>query len=115
MPNFGSLARKYVPWILVAVLSVGRQPNALAQASSASLTVGIADTTGAVIPNAGVVIRNMDTNQEQRSVSGKSGSATFSFLKPGRYALTVSKDRFADIAVDNILLNVGDERQLQLV
>jgi hypothetical protein len=115
MHNFKSLARKYAPWLLVALLFVGLQPNALAQASSASLTVGIADTTGAVIPNAGIVIRNMDTNQEQHSVSGKTGSASFSFLKPGHYALTVSKDKFADIAVGNILLNVGDEKQLQLV
>jgi len=115
MPNFALLARKYAPWILVALLSVGLRPSALAQASSASLTVGIADTTGAVIPDAGVVIRNMDTNQEQRSVSGKSGSANFSFLKPGHYALTVSKETFADIAVSNILLNVGDQRQLQVV
>jgi hypothetical protein len=115
MPKFASLARKYAPWMFVALLSLNLQPSARAQASSASLTVSIADTTGAVIPNAGVVVRNMDTNQEQHSVSGKSGSANFSFLKPGHYALTVSKDKFADIAVDNILLNVGDDRQLQLV
>jgi Carboxypeptidase regulatory-like domain len=115
MPKFASLARKYAPCILVAFLSLGLQRSVFAQASSASLTVGIADTTGAVIPDAGVVIRNIDTNQEQRSVSGKTGSASFSFLKPGHYALTVSKDKFADIAVDNIVLNVGDERQLQLV
>jgi hypothetical protein len=115
MPKFRGFICKYAPWMLVALFSVGIQLSALAQATSASLSVSIADTTGAVILNAGVVIRNMDTNQEQRSVSGKSGSANFSFLKPGHYALTVSKDKFADIAVDNILLNVGDERQLQLV
>jgi hypothetical protein len=115
MHKFTSLARKCAPWMLVALLSVELQPTAFSQASSASLAVSIADTTGAVVPNAGVAIRNMDTNQEQRSVSGKSGSASFSFLKPGHYVLTVSKDKFADIAVDNILLNVGDEKQLQLV
>jgi hypothetical protein len=114
MPKFTSVVREYAPWILVALLSVGLQPSAFPQSSSASLAVGIADTTGAVIPNAGVVVRNMDTNQEQRSVSGKSGTANFSFLKPGRYALTVSKDTFADVAVENILLNVGDDKQLKL-
>lgn len=115
MPKFQALVCKYAPWMLVALLCAGIHLSAFAQASSASLSISIADTTGAVIPNAGVVIRNIDTNQEQRSVSGKSGSAIFPFLKPGHYVLTVSKDKFADIAVGNILLNVGDERQLQLV
>ena len=114
MPKFTSVFREYAPWILVALLSVGLQPNAFSQSSSASLTVDIADTTGAVVPNAGVVIRNMDTNQEQRSASGKSGNATFSFLKPGHYALTVSKDNFADVAVSNIVLNVGVDRHVEL-
>jgi Carboxypeptidase regulatory-like domain len=96
-------------------LSLCLQPCVLADAGSASLTVYISDTTGAVIPGATVVIHNMATNQQQRMTSGKSGSAAFSFLKPGHYALTVSKDNFSAISVDNILLNVGDEKQLQLV
>jgi len=115
MPKIQALVCKYAPRFLVALVSLGLQANAFAQASSANLTISIADTTGAVIPDAGVVIRNVDTNQEQHSVSGKAGSARFSFLKPGHYALTVSKDKFADIAVNNIVLNVGDDKQLQLV
>jgi Carboxypeptidase regulatory-like domain/TonB-dependent Receptor Plug Domain len=115
MPKFQAFVRKYAPWTLVALVSLGLQPSILAQASSASLRVSIADTTGAVIPDAAVIIRNTDTNQEQRSASGKSGSTSFSFLKPGHYALIVSKDTFSDIAVENILLNVGDDRQLELV
>jgi len=115
MPKFAAHARKYGPWIMVALLSLSLQPCVLADASSATLTVNISDTTGAVIPDANVVIHNMATNQQQRATSGKSGNATFSFLKPGHYALTVSKDNFSAISVDNILLNVGDEKQLQLV
>ncbi len=115
MPKFAAHARKYGPWIMVALLSLCLQPCVLADASSASLTVNISDTTGAVIPDANVLIHNMATNQQQRATSGKSGNATFSFLKPGHYALTVSKDNFSAISVDNILLNVGDEKQLQLV
>jgi hypothetical protein len=115
MSKFRVVVGKYAPWFLVALVSLSLQPDTFAQASSANLTISIADTTGAVVPDAGVVIRNVDTNQEQHSVSGKTGSASFSFLKPGHYALTVSKAKFADIAVDNIVLNVGDEKQLQLV
>ena len=115
MPKFAVHARKYGPWIMVALLSLCLQPCVLADANSASLTVNISDTTGAVIPDANVVIHNMATNQQQHVTTGKSGNATFSFLRPGHYALTVSKDNFTAISVDNILLNVGDEKQLQLV
>ncbi|MBB6143715.1 hypothetical protein HNQ77_001664 [Silvibacterium bohemicum] len=115
MPRFKTLLSKYFLWMFVALFSLGQQPTVLAQASSASLTVSITDTTGAVIPDASVVIRNTDTNQEQRSTSGKSGSTSFSFLKPSHYALFVSKQSFADIAIDNITLNVGDDKHLQLI
>jgi len=91
------------------------QLRCYADTSSASLSVSIADTSGAVIPGAEIVIRNVETNQEQRVNSARSGYASFAFLKPGHYSLTVSKDGFADISVKDILLNVGDQRQLQLV
>src|SRR5260370_3344191 len=38
----------------------------------------------------------------------------FSFLRPGHYTLTVSKNAFADVVVDRIVLNVGDDKRLQL-
>src|SRR5258708_10926131 len=112
MSKFQALVCKYAPWMLVALLCLGLQPSVLGQATSASLTVSIADTTGALIPNVEVVIRNVETNQEQRTNSGTSGSSTFSFLKPGRYALTISKQDFTEVAVNNIALNVGDEKHL---
>jgi hypothetical protein len=67
-----------------------------------------------MVPTADVVIRNIDTNQEQHAQSGRSGTVTFSFLKPGHYALAVSKKTFADVQVSNIVLNVGDEKKLEL-
>ena len=88
---------------------------AFADASSASLSITVADTSGAVIPEATATLRNSDTNQQQTSLSNKSGSASFPFLKPGHYVLTVSKDGFSDVTVDSILLNLGDEKHLQLV
>lgn len=86
-----------------------------ADSSTANLSVSVTDPSGAVIADARLVLRNADTNQEQQTDTGKEGVATFSFLKPGRYSLTVAKTSFADVIVDRIVLNVGDERHLQLV
>lgn len=88
--------------------------RAVADASTANLSVLLTDASGAQIPQARLVLRNVDTNQEQVAESGKSGVASFSFLKPGHYTLTVSKAAFADVVVNRISLNVGDDKRVQL-
>src|SRR3984885_4066354 len=115
MSYFGLLARRFAPWTLMILLSVDLKPYAIAQVSSASLTLAIADSSGAVVREAEVVLRNVDTNQEQNSTSNTSGGTTFPFLKPGVYSAVVSKPGFSDVAVNNIRLNVGDQKQLNLV
>jgi hypothetical protein len=115
MPIFVAPFRKLAPWMFVAVLSLGLQIRGYADTASASLTLEITDTSGFVIQDAEVAVRDTSTNQEQRAHSGKSGITTFPFLKPGRYALVVSKQSFSEVSVDNIILNVGDQKSLQLV
>jgi len=115
MHPLASFCRKFAPSMTIVLLSFCVPSRALADDSSANLSIGITDTSGALIPDAAVVIRNAETNQEQRAQSGKTGTASFSFLKPGHYKLVVSKRGFSDVSVDNILLNVGDEKLLQLV
>lgn len=106
--------RRLAVWILLITIWTGLQSSAHADSSTANLTVSVTDTSGAIIQGAHLVLRNAETNQEQATDSGSAGAATFSFLKPGHYTLTVSKQAFADIVVDGILLNVGDEKRLQL-
>jgi hypothetical protein len=115
MPTVVGLLRNFACWIIIALLSLSLHPYSYADDASATLSVAIADTSGAVIPGATIVIRNASTNQEQRATSDKGGNGFFSYLKPGHYALLVSKQSFSDVAVDNVNLNVGDEKHLQLV
>ncbi len=115
MSYFEVLVRRLVSSMCVISLCCGASSLAFADASSASLSITVSDTSGAVIPDAKAVLRNSDTDQQQTSASNRSGNTSFQFLKPGRYTLTVSKDGFSDVSVAGILLNVGDERQLQLV
>ncbi len=83
-------------------------PNEIfADATSATLSITITDPSGAMVSGADVSLQNTDTNQQQATQSGRSGATTFSFLKPGHYSLIVSKEHFSDIAVGNIILNVG--------
>ena len=114
MPKIEAQFRKFAVWLFFAALWTCVGMSARADSSTANLTVSLTDSSGAVIPGARLLLRNSDTNQEQQAKSGSSGSAVFPFLKPGHYQLTVSKETFADVVVDTIVLNVGDERHLQL-
>jgi Carboxypeptidase regulatory-like domain/TonB dependent receptor-like, beta-barrel len=114
MPKIEAQFRKLAVWILCAALWTCLGMSARADSSTANLSVSLTDPSGAAIPGARLLLRNSDTSQEQQSKSGPSGSAIFPFLKPGHYQLTVSKEAFADVVVNKIVLNVGDERHLQL-
>lgn len=115
MSHFGVFVHRLVSSMCVISLFCCAWLPAFSEASSASLSISIADASGAVVQGAIATLRNSDTNQRQTLFSTKSGSASFPFLKPGHYVLTVAKDGFSDVTVGSILLNVGDEKHLQLV
>lgn len=60
------------------------------QGGLATITGTITDASGAVIPNAPVVVRNLETGQVSNAASSDSGSYTVSQLVVGDYELTVT-------------------------
>ncbi len=114
MSYFEVLVRRLVSSMCVLSLCCGASSMAFADASSASLNITVSDTSGAVISDAIATLRNRDTTQQQTALSSTLGSANFPFLKPGHYDLTLSKAGFADLTVNSIVLNVGDEKHLDI-
>ena len=107
--------RRFVPGLFAVAACLSVHNLAVADASSASLLVTLTDSSGAMVPDADVTLRNSDTNQDQHVSSQKAGIAAFPFVKPGHYELIVMKMGFADVSVSNIELNVGDNRRIQLI
>jgi len=66
----------------------------------------VLDSTGAAIPAAQVVVHNQATGVDAKTVTTGSGDYTVSYLIPGTYSITVSKDGFATELKTDILLNV---------
>lgn len=114
MSNFEVFVRRLVSSMCAIALCCCASTLAFADAGSASLSITVSDVSGAVIQGATASLRNSDTNQLQTSLSNKSGGASFPFLKPGHYTLAVAKSGFSEVTVGGILLNVGDEKHLQL-
>jgi hypothetical protein len=82
--------------------------------NSANLTVTIVDKSHAYVADASSVVMNTATGVRQESHSSKTGTATFPFLTPGKYTVLVHKDGFASVSVDNVVLNVGDDKTLEV-
>jgi hypothetical protein len=65
----------------------------------------VLDSTGAVIPAAQVVVHNQATGVDVKTVTTNSGDYTVTYLIPGTYDITVSKEGFATEKKTDILLN----------
>jgi len=75
--------------LLIAALVLS-QPAAFAQNASGSIGATITDATGAVVPQAKVVLKNEATGALRDSVSNNSGFFNFPAVLPGTYTVTVS-------------------------
>ena len=74
---------------IVCVLLVQSQP-AFGQVDEGAITGTVQDPSGAVIPNAEVVLLNTDQGRTLQTKSDASGAYTFSPVRAGHYTVTVS-------------------------
>ncbi len=78
---------------LFAALLIGLAPALHAQ-FSATLSGTVTDPTGAVVPNATVVLTNPATHGQKTTSTSASGFYSFAELQPGTYTVTVSAQGF---------------------
>ena len=94
--------------IVPIVLMLVSAPAAHGQLTTADILGTITDNTGAVIPNATVVVRNLGTNESRTVKTNGSGDYTFTLLPPGRYSVHVEASGFKSSTVDNVEVEAGD-------
>ncbi|QNI31881.1 carboxypeptidase regulatory-like domain-containing protein [Alloacidobacterium dinghuense] len=80
---------------------------AIAQLSTASISGIARDSSGAVVANATVTLRNVDTSVERASVSNGSGEYVFLNITPGRYTLEAKATGFSPQQIPEFVLTVG--------
>ena len=78
-----------------------------AQLSTASLSGVVRDSSGAVIPNAQVVLTDEATSVEHKTTTNGAGTYLFSNITPGRYRVHASASGFAEQQVPTFVLTVG--------
>jgi len=80
---------------LVAILSVALK----AQVGTATLSGVITDSTGAIIPDAEIILSHVEQQSVRKTVSGTEGQYVIPAIPPGSYKLTVKKEGFPVLAV----------------
>jgi hypothetical protein len=104
-------------WILVAAVVSGALalPGALlAQGANATLSGTVKDETGAIVPGAAVVVRNVDTSLRRELLTDGNGHFSAPNLPPGPYEATVSVAGFSKLVRSGIRLTVGSDTAVTL-
>ncbi len=86
------------------------------QAGSAGTIVGtVTDATGAVVPNATITARHLETNFTQTQASGAAGGYTFPYIPAGNYEIRATIEGFRASVSPDVKLDVGSTFRVDFV
>jgi outer membrane receptor protein involved in Fe transport len=106
------LSRRLILWFLI--LGASSATPARGQSSTATLTGTVADNHAAALPGTDITALNVETGQRRTVRSADDGTFTIPLLPPGRYAVTATRQGFSPTEIRDIVLNVNDQRTLQI-
>ena len=101
--------------VAVMVAAAGFPLAMRAQLNTATLQGVARDASGAVIPNAAVSVKNVDTGVLKATVSGEQGEFFVPSLQPGTYDITISHQGFQTAKQTSVKLEVGQQANLDFV
>ncbi|WP_433974359.1 TonB-dependent receptor domain-containing protein [Tunturiibacter lichenicola] len=81
---------------------------AFGQLTTADILGSVTDATGAVVPNATIVLTNTGTNEQRTTTSNSSGDYNFTLLPVGHYSIAVKASGFQSQIVKDLSVEAGD-------
>src|ERR1051326_4386558 len=107
------MPRRHIPVFLAVLLGVFFAPMAsrvvLAQETTGTILGTVTDPSGALIPDAQVIVTNRQTNNQRTTTTTNAGLFNFASLPIGDYELKVSKTGFRQYVQSNVHLDVNDK------
>ncbi len=85
-----------------------------AQNVSATLTGTAVDSSGAVVPNASVVLRSDASGDVRRTVTNSDGFFTITAIQPGSYSVLVESQGFQKWEQKGLMFNAADKRNIDI-
>ena len=100
--------------IVVFVLTFYAPVPARAQVAGATLSGTVQDSSGAVVPNANISVKNTETGVSRDVTADTAGLYNVPNLSPGDYEVTVTAQGFSKLVRSGITLIVGAQQALNL-
>jgi hypothetical protein len=91
---------------LLLTLSLATAPMFGQSLTTGNITGTVLDPSHAVVPNATVSLKGLDTGSTASTTANSNGGYSFALLKPGRYAVTVKQAGFAEVT-ETVDVEVG--------
>src|SRR5262245_10385681 len=107
------LSMKFRPMIAALFWLLTASP-AWAQFETASVVGTVRDSSGAVVPGATVTLTGIETGVSTSRTTNDSGLYEFVTVKSGLYVVTAEKEGFSSALVDNLQVQVGARRRVDL-
>ena len=99
---------KFFRFSLATLLVFALSALAFAQSTTTgAIGLTITDPQGAVVPNATVTIRNVETNKEDTATADSEGRARATNLQPGTYTVVVNSSGFGAYTQEKVVVEVG--------
>lgn len=105
----GDVAKRFIPAMAcLLLLGVFCSAQLYAQVTSAAVLGTVMDQTGAVIPNATITLKNLETGVTATTHSNGAGDYIFNLVPPGRYTVIIVARGFRKVVYPSISLAAGD-------
>ena len=99
---------------LLCVCSLAAVALGQAQITTGTIQGVVTDANGAIVPDATIEIKNLDTNFSKTLKSDEGGRFVALALPSGKYNVTVSKQGFGTLVAENLELTVGQTLTLPI-
>ena len=81
-----------------------------AQQLTGTISATVYDSSGAVVPDATITLKNTASGDIRRTTSDSSGYFTFTAVQPATYSISVSAKGFTTWELTGIVINLGDSK-----
>ena len=106
--------RTSVLLLLVALFTLALTQRAPAQSDTSSLSGTVSDPSGAVLPNASILVRNEATHTERTTQSNENGNFNITNLPAGNYSIRVESSNFATTTLSSVKVDPSIGRHVDI-
>ncbi|QEE29862.1 TonB-dependent receptor [Terriglobus albidus] len=98
----------------IFLLTLSLAVPCVAQSTTGDIIASVMDPSSAMVPDASLVLTQLETGQQTVLKTDANGLAVFSSLRPGNYKLVASRDGFRRAELNGITVVIGQRANLEV-